>query len=177
VAAVTLSQILFSVLVALVAGERVAELAVCRRHRRWAHSHGAVEHGRRHYPAMALLHTGLLAGMLVEVWWAQRAFEPLLGWPMLAVAAAAQGLRWWCIRSLGWRWSTRVLVVPGLPLVTTGPYRWLRHPNYAAVVAEGVALPLVHDAWLTALVFTIGNALVLAVRLRVENTALLEAAR
>lgn len=170
-------QVLFSALVVLVAAERVVELVMCRRHRRWARGQGAVEYGRRHYPAMVVLHTGLLVGMLIEVWWAQRDFAPVLGWSMLVIVAAAQALRWWCIRSLGRRWSTRVLVIPGLPLVASGPYRWLRHPNYVAVVAEGVALPLVHGAWLTALVFSVGNALVLAVRLRVENTALLAASR
>ena len=89
---------------------------------------------------------------------ADRPFLPLLGWPMLALVLASQALRWWCIATLGRRWNTRVIVVPGLPLVTGGPYRWLRHPNYVAVVVEGVALPLVHAAWVTALVFTVLNA-------------------
>ncbi|MEV4085362.1 isoprenylcysteine carboxylmethyltransferase family protein, partial [Nonomuraea fuscirosea] len=84
----------------------------------------------------------------------------------------AQGLRWWCIGTLGRQWNTRVVVVPGLPLVDRGPYRWLRHPNYVAVVAEGIALPLVHSAWLTALAFTAANAALLSVRVRVENAAL-----
>ena len=110
------------------------------------------ETGQGHYPAMVALHTGLLAACPAEVWLADRPFVPALAWPMLAVLAAAQALRWWCIHTLGPRWNTRVIVVPGLPLVTGGPYRWrwLRHPNYVAVVAEGVALPLVHTAWVTA---------------------------
>ena len=83
-----------------------------------------------------------------------------------------QALRWWCIATLGPRWNTRVIVVPGLAPVRSGPYRWLSHPNYVAVVAEGVALPLVHASWVTALVFTIANAGLLAVRLRAENAAL-----
>ncbi|MFD0471542.1 isoprenylcysteine carboxylmethyltransferase family protein [Nonomuraea thailandensis] len=91
---------------------------------------------------------------------------------MLVVVVLAQGLRWWCIRTLGHQWNTRVVVVPGLPLVHRGPYRWMRHPNYVAVVAEGIALPLVHTAWVTALVFTITNAALLAVRIRVEDAAL-----
>lgn len=90
---------------------------------------------------------------------------------MLAVLAGAQALRWWCIVTLGSRWNTRVIVVPGLPLVARGPYRVLRHPNYVAVVAEGVALPLVHTAWVTAVVFTLVNAAVLTVRIRCENRA------
>ena len=85
---------------------------------------------------------------------------------------ASQGLRWWCITTLGRRWNTRVIVVPDLPLVRSGPYRFFRHPNYVAVVVEGVALPLVHAAWVTAVVFTVANAALLRVRLRVENDAL-----
>jgi methyltransferase len=91
---------------------------------------------------------------------------------MLAVVLLSQGLRWWCVASLGRRWNTLVIVVPSAPLVTRGPYRWLRHPNYVAVVTEGLALPLVHSAWLTALGFTLANAIVLGVRIRVENAAL-----
>ncbi len=89
---------------------------------------------------------------------------------------ASQGLRWWCITSLGHRWNTRVVVVPGLPLVTRGPYRWFRHPNYVAVVVEGLALPLVHTAWVTALAFTVLNAvLLLRYRIPSEERALAEA--
>jgi methyltransferase len=91
---------------------------------------------------------------------------------MLALVVLAQALRWWCIATLGPRWNTRVVVVPGLPLVRTGPYRFLAHPNYAAVVVEGLALPLVHEAWITAVVFTVANAALLSVRLSVENRAL-----
>ena len=91
---------------------------------------------------------------------------------MLALVLASQALRWWCITTLGRRWNTRVIVVPGLPLVAGGPYRLLPHPNYVAVVVEGFALPLVHSAWITALVFTVCNAVLLTVRIRVENTAL-----
>jgi methyltransferase len=91
---------------------------------------------------------------------------------MLALLAGSQALRWWCIRTLGPQWNTRVIVVPGLPLVSGGPYRWLRHPNYVAVVTEGLALPLVHTAWLTALVFTVLNAGLLTRRIRCENQAL-----
>ncbi len=91
---------------------------------------------------------------------------------MFAVVLATQGLRWWCISVLGHQWNTRVIVVPGLGLVTGGPYRCLPHPNYVAVVAEGIALPLVHTAWITALVFTVLNIPLLAVRIRSEEAAL-----
>ncbi|MFG2478586.1 isoprenylcysteine carboxyl methyltransferase family protein [Streptomyces fagopyri] len=161
-------------LVAAVAVERAVELVVARRNERWSAARGALVTGQGHYPVMVALHTGLLAGCPTEVWLAARPFVPALAWPMLAVLVAAQGLRWWCIKTLGPRWNTRVIVVPGLPLVTGGPYRrrWLRHPNYAAVVAEGVALPLVHTAWITAAAFTVLNAVLLTVRVRCENRAL-----
>ncbi len=91
---------------------------------------------------------------------------------MLAVVLAAQGLRWWCITTLGHQWNTRVVVIPDAVRVTNGPYRFFSHPNYVAVVVEGIALPLVHTAWVTAAVFTALNAVVLQTRIRVENTAL-----
>jgi methyltransferase len=162
----------YTVLVLAVAAERVAELVVAQRHLRWARERGAVESGQGHYPAMVVLHTALLVGCLVEVHVLDRSFVAWLGVPMLVVVLAAQALRWWCIRTLGNQWNTRVVVVPGLPLVDRGPYRWLRHPNYVAVVAEGVALPLVHGAWLTALVFTVLNAALLTTRIRCENRLL-----
>lgn len=162
----------YTVLLLAVAGERVAELIVSQRHLRWARERGGVESGQGHYPAMVVLHIALLVGCLAEVHALDRPFVGWLGWSMLVVVAAAQALRWWCIASLGPQWNTRVVVVRGLPLVHTGPYRWLRHPNYVAVVAEGVALPLVHSAWLTAVVFTVLNAGLLTVRIRCENGVL-----
>ncbi|GAA2877247.1 isoprenylcysteine carboxylmethyltransferase family protein [Pseudonocardia halophobica] len=170
------SALLFTLLVLAVGLERLAELVLSTRHARWASARGGVETGRGHYPVMVVVHTGLLVGCLAEVWLAGRPFVPALGWPMLALVVGCQSVRWWCIRTLGPRWNTRVIVVPGLPLVTSGPYRFLPHPNYAAVVVEGAALPLVHTAWLTAVAFTVANAGVLTVRLREERRALREAA-
>ena len=162
----------FTVLVALVGLERVAELVVSQRNAAWSIRRGGWETGRGHYPVMVVLHTGLLVGMLVEAWVRRPSVGPLLAGTMVLLVLASQGLRWWCIATLGPRWNTRVIVVPDLPLVASGPYRLLRLPNYVAVVLEGVALPLVHAAWLTALVFTLANAALLTVRLRVENAAL-----
>lgn len=163
---------LYYVLIAAVGVERLAELVVSKRNARWAFERGATEFGRRHYPVMVVLHTSLLVGCVLEVWLADRPFLPWLGWPMLALVLAAQVLRWWCIATLGPRWNTLVIVLPGEPLVRRGPYRWIHHPNYVAVVVEGIALPLVHTAWVTALCFTVANAVLLAVRIRVENAAL-----
>jgi methyltransferase len=156
--------------VLLVAAERIAELVVSLRNARWSFAHGGVEYGRAHYPFMVALHTGLLAACMVEA--LHRPFIPVLGWTMVVVVLLSQALRWWCISVLGHQWNTRVIVVPGLRLVARGPYRWIRHPNYVAVVAEGIALPLVHTAWVTALVFTLLNIPLLAVRIRSEDAAL-----
>jgi methyltransferase len=162
----------FLVLIALVACERLLELVVSRRNLAWSLARGGSEHGRGHYPFMVVLHTALLVGAVVEVAVADRPFLPWLGWPMLALVVATQALRWWCIRTLGPRWNTRIVVVPGLPLVSRGPYRLLSHPNYVAVVVEGIALPLVHTAWVTALVFSVLNLLLLRVRIRAEEAAM-----
>jgi len=162
----------FTALVVLVALERLAELVVSRRNLRWSQAHGGVEFGHSHYPYMVALHVFLLAGSLIEVWVWQRPLIPAVSLIMLALVAASQALRWWCIVTLGPRWNTLVVVVPGLPKVTRGPYRYLAHPNYVAVVIEGVALPMVGFAWVTALVFTLLNVPLLMVRLRVENEAL-----
>src|SRR5438128_1425678 len=101
----------FVLLVALVAVERLAERVVARRNERWSRAHGAIEGGAGHYPVMVALHTGLLVGAFAEVALGSRPFLPALGWPMLALVGAAQALRWWCIRTLGPQWNTRILVV------------------------------------------------------------------
>lgn len=166
------STTLFTVLIVLVGLERVAELVVSQRNLRWSSERGGQEFGRGHYPVMVVLHLALLAGALVEVHLAGRPMIPALALPMLVLVLGAQALRWWCITSLGPRWNTRVVIVPNLPRVTGGPYAWLSHPNYVAVVVEGVALPLVGSAWVTALVFTVLNAALLTVRIRTEDAAL-----
>jgi len=162
----------FTVLVALVGVERLAELVVSKRNAAWSLARGGVETGFSHYPFMVVLHTGLLVGALVEAYVRKPSVPGALAWSMLVVVLLSQGLRWWCIATLGPRWNTRVIIVPGLAPVTSGPYRFFSHPNYVAVVAEGVALPLVHAAWITAVVFTVLNAGLLTVRIRVENAAL-----
>jgi methyltransferase len=162
----------FSVLIALVGLERIAELVVSTRNAAWSIARGGRESGRGHYPVMVVLHTALLLGALLEAWWRRPEVPVALAWSMLALVLVSQALRWWCISTLGRHWNTRVIVVPDLPLITSGPYRFLPHPNYLAVVVEGVALPLVHASWITALAFTIANVALLRVRLSVENDAL-----
>ncbi len=171
-----LSAALFTALIGATAIERLVEVRVSLRNAAWALARGGVEHGRGHYPFMVLLHTGFLLACVAEVWLLDRPFLPALGFPALVLALLCQGLRWWCIHSLGPRWNTRVIVVPDLPPIRDrGPYRYLRHPNYLVVVTEGLALPLVHSAWITALSFTVLNAVLLWVRIGVEERALREA--
>jgi methyltransferase len=162
----------YALLLAVVVLERGLELLVSRGHARKMFALGAVEHGAGHYPAMVALHSALLVGCVVEPLVAKRPLVPVLTVPMLGVVVAAQALRWWAIATLGPCWNTRVIVLPGGRRVTGGPYRWLRHPNYCAVVAEGLALPLVHSAWITALGFTVLDAALLRARIRTENAAL-----
>lgn len=166
-----------ALLLSAVACERLTELWLSWRHTRWAKSLGGLEFGQRHFPFMVAAHVGLFMGVLAEAALGHRNFIPAVGGPALGVQVLVHAGRWWCVRSLGAHWNTRVIVVPGLPLIRRGPYRWLRHPNYLVVAIEGVALPLVFSAWVTALLFTAANTAVLTVRLRTENAALRLAAQ
>jgi methyltransferase len=168
------TQSAYVAFLAIVALERLFELRLSKRNAALALARGGIEAGRDHFGWMRALHAGFLLACALEVVLLHRAFDARLGLPMLALALAAQALRYWAIATLGPRWNVRVIVVPGEPVVTSGPYRWLRHPNYSAVVLEGVAIPLVHGAWLSALVFSALNALLLRTRIRVEERALTE---
>jgi methyltransferase len=166
-------MIWFTALILLTGVERLWELVLSTRHARWAFERGGREYGRGHFPFMVVLHTGLLLACLAEAYICNLPFLPWLGWPMLAIALVCQVLRYWCIAVLGRQWNSRVIVVPGLGRVTRGPYRFLPHPNYLAVIAEGIALPLVHTAWITAVAFTVLNAILLfGFRIPTENRAL-----
>lgn len=151
----------------LTAAQRLGELALARRNTRRLISQGAVEHGRGHYPLLVALHLGWLAAMAL---WVPADTPPL--WPLLGLYVVLQALRVWVIASLGRFWTTRVITLPGAPLVQRGPYRWFRHPNYAVVVLEIAVLPLAFGAWQIALVFSALNAALLAHRIRVETRAL-----
>ena len=165
-------QIVFTILILLVSVERIVELIISNRNLRWSFSQGGIEYGRSHYKYMVVIHVGLLGGCLVETWITRPEFNPILSWTMFALAMGSQALRWWCILTLGKRWNTLVVIITGLRAISNGPYKWLKHPNYLAVVIEGVALPMVGFAWRTAIIFTFLNIFVLAARLRVENKAL-----
>jgi methyltransferase len=166
------SQLLFTLIIALTAIERLVELYFSKRNAKWSFAHGGREVGQAHYIYMVILHTGFLLACVAEVHFFARPFTPATGCVLIVAALLLQGLRWWCITTLGFRWNTRVIIVPGLARVTGGPYRWFSHPNYVAVVLEGIVLPLIHNAWLTALAFTVLNAILLKVRIQIENRAL-----
>ena len=168
------SQLAYFALLSLLAAERLFELRLSKRNAALAFARGGFELGRAHFPWMRALHAAFLLACALEVALLGRAFDPRVGLPMLALALAAQALRYWTIATLGPRWNVRVIVTPGDPVVTGGPYRFVRHPNYAAVVLEGLAIPGIHGAWLTAIVFSALNAWLLRVRIGVEERALAE---
>lgn len=167
-----ISYLAFTLVLLLVACERIVELIVSKRNLDWSFSQGGIEYGRAHYKYMVAIHIFLLVGALGEVWTTRPILRPVLFWGFFALAMGTQALRWWCIGTLGKRWNTLVVINPGLSVVTGGPYRWLKHPNYVAVVIEGIALPMVGFAWRTALIFTVLNIFVLSARLKSENAAL-----
>jgi methyltransferase len=155
----------------LLVGQRLWELRVSARHVEALKSRGAVELGRGHYPFMVAVQVAWLAAWGLEVLWLGT--RPWKGSPLCAVIfAAAAALRSWSRRSLGERWTTRVLVLPGEPRIRRGPYRWLRHPNYLAVALEMLSGPLVFGAWRSALGGTALYLSVLLVRQAVEDRGL-----
>lgn len=165
-------RVLYSGLVILVAAVRLVELARARRNTRRLLAAGGREVGRGHYPVMVALHVALLAGAPLEVWLLARPLLPPLAALGLGVLAGTMALRWWVMATLGERWTTRIVVLPGAARVTAGPFRFLRHPNYLAVAFEVPAIALVHTAWLTALVVGGANLALLRHRIRTEDDAL-----
>jgi methyltransferase len=168
----TLGTKLYLALVLVVVVQRLLELRVARVNAQRALGAGAIEVGSGHYPWMVALHTAFLLSGPLEVVLLKRTLHPPLALAMVSALVASGVLRYWVIRTLGDRWTTRVLVVPGRRAVRSGPYRYLRHPNYLAVAIEIVALPMVHTAWLTATLFSLLNALLLRRRIGVEEEAL-----
>jgi methyltransferase len=162
----------FVAMVALLAIQRLAELRRSARHERRLRARGAVEHAPTQVPWMRLLHAAWLCAMPLEVIALDRPLVPWVASLALAVFLAGQALRWAAMRALGERWTVRVLTLPGVPPVTSGIYRWLRHPNYLGVSLEIVALPLFHGAWITSAVFGVANAVFVWRRVRVEEAAL-----
>jgi methyltransferase len=167
-----LSRDLFSAFVVLVAVQRALELRVSKRHEALLRRAGGIEHAPGHFPAMQLLHGTWLASILLEVHLLEATFKWGPAIVFLLSFALGQALRLSAMRALGWRWSVRIYTLPSLPPVTSGVYRYLRHPNYLGVALEVAALPLVHGAWRTALAYSLANAALLVVRIRAEERAL-----
>lgn len=155
--------------------QRIGELAMSARHIPRVRARGGREYGRKHFPFIVAVHTLFPIALILEL--ARFGVHPPRYWPVwLAIWLLAQALRYSAIRALGDRWNVRVWVIPGLAPVASGPYRWLRHPNYVAVVAEFIAVAMLFGAWRTAVGISLLNAVALAVRIRCENDALQRAA-
>jgi methyltransferase len=155
------------IIVALVALQRFAELIYAARNTRALLRRGAVEHGRGHYWMLVVVHGAWLMAILLAV-----PGDAPIDWLPLGLFIVLQLMRLWVIASLGPFWTTRIVSLPGAPLVRRGPYRFMRHPNYAIVIGELALLPLVFGAWRLAIVFTLLNLAVLTWRIRVEEEAL-----
>ena len=143
--------------------ERMMELRQSARNSARALARGGVEVGQGHLGFMKLLHTAFLFGCGAEVLLLGRPWVPGLGWTMLGATVLAQALRYWAIATLGDRWNVRVIVEPSREAVARGPYRWMRHPNYLAVIVEGIAIPCMHSAWIVAVAFSVINLVLLLI--------------
>jgi methyltransferase len=167
-----LSVIVFLGLLLAVALLRLLELRISKRHQKEMGARGAAKVDEPKFRWMVLVHTAVLLGAALEVVLMRRPFIPWLAGPMFVVFLAANAVRWWVIRSLGEHWNVQVVDSTRLGVVTSGPFRYVRHPNYAAVFAELMALPLIHTAWITAAAGTIAHIAVLAQRLSTEERVL-----
>jgi methyltransferase len=163
----------FLVLLAAVGVGRLVEMRLSRRHQRALAEQGANVLREPVFGAMVALHTGVLVAAALEVLVLHRPYELTLAVPALALVALSNALRWWVIATLGVHWNVRVVPSSGLGVVTSGPYRWVRHPNYVAVFVELAALPLVHGATLTAIIGSLLHLLVLRRRIALEESVLM----
>jgi methyltransferase len=168
---VVISLRIYLWILAILSAERIFELWLSNHNARAAFAKGGVEYGRNHYPVMAAFHTAFLISCATESLLHSPVFPPGLAAVALAGEVAAQGLRYWCVATLGENWNTRIIVIPGRDPVTSGPYRYIRHPNYAAVALEMACVPLIRGLFITAVVFSLGNTLLLARRIRAEERA------
>jgi methyltransferase len=168
-----LSLYLFLGLLLAVAGLRFFELRISKKHQLEMTSRGACKVKDPYFRWMAAFHTAVLLGAAGETVFLHRPLVPALAVPMLILFFAANLVRWWVIRTLGDHWNVQVVDSTKLGFVTSGPFRYVRHPNYAAVFVEMIALPLIHSAWMTALAGALAHSVVLSLRLSVEDPVLL----
>jgi methyltransferase len=167
-----LSVIGYLILLCVVAVLRLCELRISRRHQQEMITRGASKVDEPRFRWMVVLHTGVLIGAAVEVVFLKRPFIPVLAAVCFPLFLAANAVRWWVIRTLGEHWNVQVMNSTGLGVITSGPFRYVRHPNYAAVFTEMLVLPLIHTAWITATVGSAAHILVLSQRLRTEEQVL-----
>jgi len=170
------TRVAYTGFVGVVAVLRLVELRISKANVERLKENGAIERGQGHYPWMVAVHTGWLVCCIAEVWLLGRPLIPALAVATGAVFLLGMSLRYWTIRTLGIRWSTKVVAIPGELLEARGPFRWMRHPNYLGVALEISSLPLMYSAWQTALVFSVANAVVLRSRIRSEEGLLNEIA-
>jgi methyltransferase len=163
----------FWILFAFLTIQRLTELIIARRNERWMKAHGAYEVGRNHYKWIVAIHVSFFLSLLIEVQWFGA--KPTVWWPLpFTIFALAQVMRFWALFSLGRFWNTKILVLPGANVVERGPYRFLRHPNYVIVATEILMIPLIFQAYVTAVLFSVLNAIILSVRIPQEEEALCE---
>lgn len=167
-----LSVVLFVALLLAVAAMRIFELRISKKHQREITARGGAKAKDPVFPCMAMFHTLVLIGAAAEVVFLHRPFIPTLAFPMLALFIFANIVRWWVIRTLGEHWNVQVMDSTKLGVITSGPFRYVRHPNYAAVFVEMIALPLIHTAWITALAGAAVHVVVLIFRLSAEERVL-----
>lgn len=165
---------LFVVVVSIVIIQRLAEVLVAKRNEKKMLQKGAYEVGASHYPYMVAMHVSFFICLIAEVWFFDRGLSPLF--PIfLVLFLLVQGLRVWCLASLGTFWNTKIIILPNANVVTKGPYLFLKHPNYVIVCIEIATLPLMFQAYITAILFTLLNIAMLSVRIPIEEKALREA--
>jgi methyltransferase len=167
-----LSVRLYLILLAAVGATRLLELRISRRHQQQMATRGIEKRTDPQFRWMVAFHALVLSGAAIEVVVLHRPFLPQLAAPMALLFFSATALRWWVIRTMGAHWNVEVMASAPLGVVTTGPFRWVRHPNYLAVFVELVALPLIHTAWITAVAAAAGNFWVLHHRLSLEEPVL-----
>lgn len=170
---VNLNMTIFLIVLCAVVIQRFIELSYSKRNERLLKSKGAIEYGREHYPLIVLMHALFFVSMFVEFFFSGRNKElNILNYLFLVIFILLQFARIWVLISLGENWSTRILHVPGSKLVKKGPYKFLRHPNYIIVTGEIFCLPMMFNLYITAIVFSLINLILLGIRIKKENEAL-----
>lgn len=165
---------IFTIIVIIVILQRLIELFIAKRNERKMLSLGAYEVGASHYPFMILLHVSFFICFITEVVVFQKNLSPFFLY-FLFFFLFVQAFRIWCLTTLGMFWNTKIIVLPGADIVKRGPYAFLKHPNYFVVCSEILLLPLMFEAYFTAILFTILNCMMLSVRIPIEEKALIEA--